>query len=59
MKPGNSQFGMRENPASLRLHDSRFAVQPLAGPSTRTSVEEQENSQALPANPQMNRQRDI
>jgi excisionase family DNA binding protein len=35
MKPSNTQFGMRENTASSRQHDSRFAAQSAAAPSER------------------------
>jgi excisionase family DNA binding protein len=37
MKPSNTQFGMRETPASLRQHDSRVAVQPVRASSARPS----------------------
>jgi excisionase family DNA binding protein len=46
MKPGNTQFDMRENPASLGQHDSRFAGHEVTGPSARASAKERENSQA-------------
>jgi predicted DNA-binding transcriptional regulator AlpA len=49
MKPGNTQLGMRENPASLGQHGSRLAVQSVAASSARPPAEEQESSQAPPA----------
>ena len=35
MKASSTQFGMRENPASPRQHDSRAAMRSVRGPSTR------------------------
>jgi excisionase family DNA binding protein len=49
MKPGTTQFGMRENTASPRQHDSRVAMESVAAPSTRPSVALRDNSQVLPA----------
>jgi excisionase family DNA binding protein len=41
MNPSNTQFGMRENTASPRQHDSRVAVRYVAGQSARPSAPEE------------------
>jgi excisionase family DNA binding protein len=46
MKPGNAQFGMRENPASLGQHDSHLAVQSAPAPSPRSVAATYEESRA-------------
>jgi excisionase family DNA binding protein len=46
MKPGDTQFGMRENTASSRQHDSRVAAHSAEAPSTRSALEAQEDSLA-------------
>jgi excisionase family DNA binding protein len=49
MKPGNTQFGLRENTASSRQHDSRVAVQSVVGPSEIPSAAPQDHVPALSA----------
>src|SRR5271167_4334155 len=49
MKPGNSQFGMRENTASSRQHAPRVAVQSVVARSPRFSVAAQDDLPALSA----------
>jgi excisionase family DNA binding protein len=46
MKLSNTQFGVRENTASPRQHDSRVAVHCAAAPSTRPTPKAQEDSLA-------------
>jgi len=46
MKSSSTQFGMRENTASPRQHDSRVAVHSAAAPPTRPALKAQEDSLA-------------
>lgn len=60
MKPGNTQFGMRENSASPRQHNSRVAVHFAEAPSTRPALEAREDSLPPPdASPQQSPTRSL
>jgi excisionase family DNA binding protein len=49
MKPSNTQLGMRENTASSRQHDPRFARHSIPPQSARSSATSREDVSLLPA----------
>lgn len=51
MKSRSIQFGLRENTASSRRHDSRLATHSAEAHSTSSAPEQQQNSLAPPALP--------